>query len=46
MGYFKEKKIDKIMKVNVLVIIVTALFILISIASLLIIYVKIAGQND
>nr|YP_010266843.1 photosystem II protein M [Hosta sieboldiana]YP_010266927.1 photosystem II protein M [Hosta tsushimensis var. tibae]YP_010267011.1 photosystem II protein M [Hosta tsushimensis]UIF92878.1 photosystem II protein M [Hosta sieboldiana]UIF92962.1 photosystem II protein M [Hosta tsushimensis var. tibae]UIF93047.1 photosystem II protein M [Hosta tsushimensis] len=42
----KQKKKKKIMEVNILALIATALFILVPTAFLLIIYVKTVSQND
>lgn len=42
----KKKQNNKIMEVNILAFIATALFILVPTAFLLIIYVKTVSQND
>nr|YP_010291365.1 photosystem II protein M [Juncus tenuis]ULQ67028.1 photosystem II protein M [Juncus tenuis] len=42
----KQKRKNKIMEVNILAFIATALFILVPTAFLLIIYVKTVSQND
>lgn len=44
--YCEKKRKNKIMEVNILAFIATALFILVPTAFLLIIYVKTVSQND